>query len=387
MDRFNNLSDIASSMHNMDASSRMRVKLTGAQFNGGRLPVSALPELINIQNLLNANADGNQEDELQLVIEDIQDGSADILLSVVTAASIAVSPGVIEDRQEALHHTLRGVVENPGDPFKGLNESQAEALSHLGRTLSDGQALEVYFDASKYSAVSINALQARDLAETYAVRGLLLPDGADPDKEKIKAQAPKRTRLLGKITAINAEDKKFSFAADNFGFIENGHYEGSSVFEDLRKVLDETSSAQSVALTCYTQMKAGKIWRIKGVVEVDTFSFPVTGYGERLKSFFELPQGWGENEDGQEIAIDIIQAAETFSQKWVELTGISPSSFPLENGGILLEREINGKMLSVELEPDLSCYIHQLDFATRKEVDLETTDQQEALRFMRVVLA
>lgn len=141
--------------HNQQSSLR-RLRLRGARFDGGRLPVDSLVELQSYQKIIRIAAEAEWRrdhpeeklpeelrDSIRLTIERIEDGSAEIFLAYEQHAEY------VEYQLEAQNTTDAVLVaayednirpELPGFPPE-MSYEYREAVSELGVTLVEHQSI------------------------------------------------------------------------------------------------------------------------------------------------------------------------------------------------------------------------------------------------------
>lgn len=162
--------------------------------------------------------------------------------------------------------------------------------------------------------------------------------------------------LLGRIGALDANKQTFDFTDRNGGHVA-GAFSRRSLIGEFRTVIDRDPDAPFVRISCrYTTDEFGHLSGIEDVEELETLVSSQDPLGPSLRELLELDEGWHEGEGHQvdpaavEWGIDF--AAEVDPEAVTDL-----SVFPTLDGGLLLERQVDGGRWSLEIEPAGGAFI------------------------------
>lgn len=219
-----------------DRSEFKRVRLTGARFEGGRLPVDSLVELQKYQEIVRIAAEAEWKgenpgqdapldllDAISLTIERIDVGSADIFLAFEHHQEYAQYQ---EDAQEAASAVLAAAYSGEEVPdLPGLSASDAYGfrtiVAELGSTLGPDQAIEYYPHATGSTPITISADTRKHALEALlAPENFLLPS---EQPEELPSLTKENVSLVGKVTALDTDKQTYKFTLQD-GRKLLGHY-------------------------------------------------------------------------------------------------------------------------------------------------------------------
>lgn len=157
--------------------------------------------------------------------------------------------------------------------------------------------------------------------------------------------------LLGRIGAINANKQTFDFA-DRRGSHVSGSFSRRNLIVDLRAVTDRDPDAPFVRLSCrYTTDEYGRLSAIEDVEGLETLVSSDDPLGLQLRQLLELAKGWHDGA-GEQIDPAAVEWGRDFAGE-IGPEGISGLSvFPTLEGGLLLERQLQDRRWSLEVDPE-----------------------------------
>jgi hypothetical protein len=338
-----------------------RIKLTGARFEGGRLPVDSLIELERYQELLRIVARASWEsehpgeplpadfnDDVSLTIESIEAGSADIILAFEQHASYVEYQQRADDTvSEALAaaYEARELPEMP--PV--LASEVKERITHLGETLDPGQAIEVYTAGAAAEPIKITIEARHEVIDNFAFEDFVSPPA--PTVATELETLPET--VVGRITELDADKATYRFESLRYGRLI-GHYDPeSTMLDDIRDVLNSTTEAPVLRVVGALQYRHGAPWRFKETHQVEEFAGGSKPWANRLIELAQLPTGWGDGDDGVAIEVAALEAAGSILAAISEFNLPQPGVFPTEEGGVLVEWATTEQVRSIEITSDL----------------------------------
>lgn len=382
-----------------ERSELKRVRLTGARFEGGRLPVDSLVELQKYQDIVRiaAEAEWKQEhpDEdipedlrssVSLTIERIDEGSADILLAFEQHQAYDHYQVEAQEDADAFLVAAYSGTEIPELP--GLSEEEAYQfrviVAGFGSTLQPGQTIEYYPDAPSASPITIS-VETRD----QAVGALLTPEDflRPPEPEPDKASLQKvNESLVGKVTALDADEMTYRFTLHDGRRLTGRYKSHPSLLEDLRKVVNDAEEGPLTRVTGELQVKNGELFRFWKTVSVEQVQFDDTDWGQRLGEFATLRSNW-DGSGAEQISPVALDAAQTVLRAVTEVGRERPGVFPTTEGGVLLEWGSAQSVVSVELLSDGTYETFALAAGEKRGEHSEGDNLTVAIEFLKAVEA
>lgn len=341
-----------------------RIRLTGARFDGGRLPVDSLSELQDYQKVVRIAAAAQWRNEhpgedlpadftdaVGLTIEEINEGSADVFLAFEQQATYVQYQAEAQDAVDGVIAAAYRDEKVPELPALSQAEDSLffETLSHLGSTLTPEQTIDFYPDGSDAPPVSITVETRKSAIVRLAKIDSFLqsPDEAPSSKLQKDEQS-----LIGRIIALDADKMSYELALPN-GHKIRGHYRNAPILlEDFRMVLNSEEQGPLTRITGELQRRSdGSIWRFWETRSLEQVEFDGTEWGARLVELAGLAPQWDGSSAAQVSSVSL-DAAQLLLRE-VDASGIAmPGIFPTEDGGVLLEWSSHAAVRSIEILED-----------------------------------
>lgn len=355
-----------------------RVRLTGQRFEGGVLPIDSLIELQRYQDLVrkfasSRQAPGEEAGELRLVIERIDEGSADIFLALEQITAQIEAQTVARDQLEVILAAAYGDEEVSED----LDWDLASEVAQLGSTLTGEQALIVEPVSEGHPRVEITVVTRERAAEKLNLTNFMLAT----DQEKQSALAVVDGSVLaGRIVELDADKQTFRFESSQFGEM-NGRYLDAGRTPDFRAVLDSSALAPVTRLEGALQYRNGDPWRIRDVQSLERLDLDDQSWATRLKALAELAPGWGDSGSEPPIAIQALEVARELLSALTISAQALPGVFPTEDGGVSLEWATAQSVRSIEITPEGIFEMFLLAEGDFEGAHSEAEDLPTAIRF------
>ena len=326
-----------------------RVRLTGQRFEGGVLPIDSLIELQRYQDLLrefvrSGETPVEEGGELKLVIERIDEGSADVFLALEQITAQVEVQTAARDRLEVILAAAYGDDDVPED----LDWDLATEVAQLGSTLTGEQALIVEPVAEGHPRVEITVVTRERAAEKLNLTNFML--ATDQEKENA-LDVVDGSVLAGRIVELDADKQTFRFKSSQFGVMQ-GRYLDAERTPDFRAVLDSTALAPVTRLEGALQYRNGHPWRIRDVQSLERLDLDEQSWTVRLRALAELAPGWGESGSEPPIAIQTLEVARELLSTLTLSARTLPGVFPTEDGGVSLEWASAQSFRSIEITPE-----------------------------------
>lgn len=351
-------------MENEERSEFKRVRLTGARFEGGRLPVDSLVELQKYQEIVRIAAEAEwklkhpEEDtpsdldsSVSLTIDRIDEGSADVFLAFEQHQVYVEYQREAQDFTDTVLVAAYSGAEIPDLPALTEEESYEfrSAVAEIGSTLKAGQAIEYYPDIPGSSPIRIS-VETR----TEAVGALLMPENflLAPDTAADESALQKSVEsLVGKITALDTDSRTFRFTLHDGQQIQGRYKNSPELLDDLRKVVNDADEGPLTRVTGELQTRNGELFRFWETIGVEQVQYDDTEWGHRLASFAVLRPDW-DGAGAKQISSTALDAAHTVLRAITDAGIERPGVFPTPEGGVLLEWGSNQRVVSVEFLED-----------------------------------
>ena len=371
-----------------------RVRLMGARFQGGRLPVDSLAELQKYQDVVRIAAEAewrfehqgealpaDLRDSVSLTIERIDEGSADVFLAFEQHAAYAELQTQALDASDAII-----VAAYSGAPLPDLPalppESDylfREAVAQIGITLEPEQSIEFYPSAPDSSPVTISVETRKQAVDELArLEDFLVAVEEAPITKGLKAVED--SKLTGHITAINAEKHRFSLRTE-IGEVHGFYRSSPELLEEFRALVNSAAEGPLTRITGDLQFKNGTPWRFRSVSEVEQVQFDETEWGARLGELATLSTGW-DGGSGVPISSVSLDASQKLLQAFDAANLDPPGIFPTAEGGVLIEWASATEVRSIEVLPDGEFELFALQRGQRQGQHGATEDLTRAVAFI-----
>lgn len=371
-----------------------RVRLTGARFEGGRLPIDSLVELQKYQDIVRIAAEAEWRSEhpgegvpaelkesVSLAIERIDEGSADVFLAF---EQLQVYVQYQTEARDAVDAVI--VAAYSGGPIlklPGLSEKEdtefREAVAQVGSTLGPEQSIEFYPDGPDAKPITITIETHREaVAHLSRIEDFLVPPDLAPNKQGLVAA---EESLVARITTLYADDDKFDFVLADGNVLHGWFRQNPALLEDLRNVVNPTAKGALTRISGSLQYKDGKPFRFWETSAIERVEFDDTAWGERLTAFAALPTGWDDG-GGTQIASIALEGAQMVLRAVSHAQDERPGVFPTSEGGVLVEWARASRVLSVEVLADGSFEMFSLRRDEREGTHSATADVTQAIAFV-----
>ena len=376
-----------------------RVRLTGARFDGGRLPVDSLVELQKYQDVVRiaAVAEWRREhpgeeppsdlrNSISLTIERINEGSADVFLAFEQQAEYVHYQAEAQDAADAIIVAAYSDAPIPELPALSLAEDVAfrEAVSQIGLTLGVEQSIEFYPDSPDAQPVTITVETRRNaIVQLSRIEDFLVVTDSSTITEGLQSA---EGGLVGRVTILDADDHKFTLVLADGMKVHGWYRQSPELLEDFRKVVNSTEEGPLTRISGTLQTKDGEPFRFKDVSSINQVQFDDTRWGLRLTEFASLPSGWedGEGEQISSVALDASQMLlRAVDRARIEPPGVVPTA----EGGVLVEWASPTRVRSVEVMPDGTFELFSLQRAQRAGNHDVTADLTVAIAFVEAETA
>lgn len=374
-------------MDDVGAPRYKRIRLTGERFSGGRLPIDSLIELERYQRAIQAMAEHEWRRDhpgqsvpaevlkaASLVIERIEDGSADVLLAFEQAT---VHQQYQEEARDAVDATIEAAYDGhelPALPSDVADEVRS-TLAQFGTSLEPGQSIRFYPDGVQ-EPVEIT-IETRKVA---AERLILTDFMQEPVPKLTSGITRDETSLVARVTVINAEDMKYELNSDAFGTIHGRYRDNPEMLDELRAVVNSTSEGPLTRIYGQLRQRDGKPWSFWTTTRIEKVEFDDTDWGRSLTRYASLPQGWagGQGVQINSLALDAAQAV----LKRIDIGARPVAMAPTEDGGVLLEWISDAGIRSVEVLEDGSYEMFEMERGAHRGTQTETSDATVAAAFV-----
>lgn len=362
-----------------------RLTMSGRQFDGARIPVRSLEELLRYQKLVLQAAVGqwredNEGEELpadfeqnfELVLADVEDGSA---VSVLERPRHAI--------YEDYYDQGRELVENELD-LAGSDSATADVISLLeykefrefGSTLEDDESIEISTPASDRQhgrVIRFTPETSRRITE------VLYP--AYKELSKVERQT-EHGWIVGRLTAINAERKNYTITTERYGSVL-GKYQEDEILDELKAVLDSSEKAPVVRIFGRLRFAGSRLKRILSSSTVQVLGIDGQPWSRRFIELANLEAGWNDDyPDSDVIAFTALDGARQILQHVLESGLAQPGVFPTIEGGVSLEWATSQQVTTVEITPDSEFELFHLTREDENAVSAVTTVITEVYDFV-----
>lgn len=374
-------------MDDVGAPRYKRIRLTGERFSGGRLPIDSLIELERYQRAIQAMAEhewrrdhpGESVPEevsraASLVIERIEDGSADVFLAF---EQVAVHQQYQVEARDAVDATIEAAYEGRELPFLPVEvaDEVRSTIADFGLSLASGQAIRFYpEDATEPVEITVETRRA-------AADRLVLTDFLQAPTEQVSSRITREdTSLVARVTVINAEDMKYELNSDAFGVVHGRYRDNPEMLDALRDVVNSTSEGPLTRIFGQLRLREGKPWSFWTTTKIERVEFEDTDWGRSLARYAAFPRGWagGAGEQISSVALDAAQSV----LKRINTQTRPVAMAPTEDGGVLLEWISDAGIRSIEVLEDGTYELFEMARGSHRGVQTETEDATVAANFL-----
>lgn len=371
-----------------------RVRLTGARFDGGRLPVDSLIELQKYQDVVRIAAVAEWQQEhpgesapedlkrsISLTIDQIKDGSADVFLVFEQHGVYVEYQAEARDAVDAIIEAAYSDAEIPLLPSLTPEQDSElrETIAQLGSTLLPEQSMEFYPDGPDSSPVRIT-IETRKFAidRISRIEDFLVSPDADVKPSRIEKI---EESLVGRITALDTNSSTYVLTLPNAQTIKGRYPKHPELLEDLLKVVNSEAVGPLTRVTGDLQYRDGALYRFWETNSVELIEFDETPWGSRLTEFAALTVGWDGGEAAQISSVSL--EATQMLMRMVDQAGIKrPGVFPTDEGGVLLEWSSASGVRSVEVLDDGTFETFEITRGKREGTHSTTQDLTVATAFI-----
>jgi hypothetical protein len=374
---------------NVESQQDLRIKLVGARFQDGQLPIDSLIELEKYQCAIrtlaiaewktdhpNTDLPEDFASHLGLTIKSLDKGSADLLLAFEQTQNYSryqtESRAVVDATLLAAHS---------GMPLPYMNESAVaevhHQLSEVGLTLKDGQELEYYPNGPNDAPMTITISSSKLAREALLLGNFWAPEDSVEDQPDLSKDSE---ALVGRITEVDVTAKSFRFESLQFGSLKAWFKESPELLVDIKRVLDSTPDAPLVRLDGDLQRKAGRPWRLTKTNEIQVFFPSDAPWSGRLEELASIQEGWGDG-SGQIITFLALDAAKEILVALTNAQRPQPNVFPSLEGGLSLEWVTSTSVKNIEISPDGIFWLFQSGSGDDENAFIETLSLEVARNF------
>ncbi|MDQ0635065.1 hypothetical protein QFZ40_002974 [Arthrobacter pascens] len=413
------------------------LKLDGARFNGGRLPIDALVELQRYRELIleaaklawrEANpgeeVPADFSSEFDLAVTEIEDGSAVPVMektrsaydSFYDAGRLDVEAlfadivnrnfGVIlnDSGQESAAYQESPSVGGdqdgdatppdevgPGDEADAESEDEEETTRQSKqRLLSSLASLDAFRDfGSSLREEDSLLLSGTETHEEVCITSETAPRVFRPIFERLalelvetEEEAPERRKytstVAGRLIAVNAEARNFKIKTLLFGQV-HGRYKEAERLEDLKKVLESNAQAPLIRVTGRMSWLGDHLRQILNVDEVELLEIETEPWSRRIVELASLAKNWhpelGKSPLISFVAIDAAREVLRATQE----SEISPGIYPGEDGGVIVEWGSPQRVVTLEISPELDFFLFHLDVVSGEAIEFDPEDLSEVI--------
>ncbi|WP_336649093.1 hypothetical protein [Microbacterium sp. MMO-10] len=376
-----------------------RVRLTGARFEAGRLPVDSLAELQKYQQVVRIAAEaewlqahpGEQlpddfSESVSLTIERIDKGSADVFLAFEQHQVYVEYQVEAQDAADAI--IVAAYSDAPIPDLPSLTTKQdvefREVVASIGSTLVEGQSIEFYPDGTDSSPVSITIETHKDAVVRLSGIEDFLVEPA-PSEQKPGLEVAEES-LVGRVTALDADRMRFTLTLAD-GEEVHGFYKNlPGLLEDFRKLVNSTAEGPLTRITGDLQTRGTKLFRFWETSSVEQVEFDDTAWGARLREFTALRAGW-DGGSALQISATALDAAQKLLQGVDRAQLQAPGVFPTDEGGVLIEWSSPAGIRSIEILADGGFELFVLLQGQQSGEHSETNDVAKAIAFAEAIRA
>ena len=326
------------------------LRLTGERFQGSRLPVDALNEIVRYRNLIAAAAKDvwMGEHPGEALPEELQSGHDIFIEEVRSGSSIPVLSLPLDDPETDTYISARDevnqLVANTSNgtvkPEDFPRWADIPDFWDLGRSLEPDEQLMILNPVGGTEAIATVDRKIRDKS-FYALRTQLSE----------KRRTHKYLALEGRVFELNAQETKFKINTSVGADVHGRYRQESGLAEILKSAIGTKTDAPKMHVFALASVVEGSTDRMNEVVGVLPDGSQWLPRFERLIEIGNLSAGWSEG-DGRPITRLAIRNAASILHQAYERNFSVPAIFPNEDGGINIQWHKTGRGTLVECLPD-----------------------------------
>lgn len=342
-----------------------RITLEGARFDGAKIPLEALEELIRYQNLIISAAKARWAEEhpdeeipeelgkaAELNLADVREGSAISVLERPAESANGEFDALVSeahsDVDELISEATSGALYSVDFP----DWANVDDFWDLGKSLLAGEQMHIARPSTRATKTATVSMTVRN-------------DVIEPLKKDVKGRRSDSFDLIeGRVAGLYITNKSFQFATLDSGEVK-GWCKSLDITAELHKVLGDSvlgvpSAGQIVLLLGRVGLKKGQLARVHDATFLARPHDAFIPGARKLASLNNLDDGWmGEG--------SLRPQPKTLARAGAVLTVVRqaglmppPGVFPTEDGGVLFEWASGAYVFSIEVEADSSIVAYNL---------------------------
>ena len=385
-------------MNHEGESGSKRLRLTGARFEGGHLPIDSLIELQRYQEVIRIatrsewrrdhpgeEVPPDLNDSVSLTIERIDEGSADVFMGFEQVAIYEQYRAEAQDAVGAVDAIILAAYSEDAPASASLSEYSPltdpelyEAVSQIGATLASGQSIEVYTSSGDSTPATITVeKRQRAIERLMPMENFLLTQDLTPTPSLQSFDES----LVGRVTVLDADNKKFVLVLPDGASVHGWYRQNPNLLEDFRGLVNSTAEGPLTRISGKLQYKNGQPFRFKEASSIERAEFDDRPWGARLNQLATLPSGWDDG-DGAQITFVALDAAQMVLRAVEDAEIERPGVFPSPEGGVLIEWANAERVRSLEITADGGFEMFFLERARRESEHSESPDLRQAIDFI-----
>lgn len=350
------------------------LRLTGDRFQGSRLPVDALNEIVRYRNLIAAAAKVVWEEEHpdQALPEELQTGHDIFIEEVRPGSSIPVLSLPLDDPEtdtyvsarDEVNQLVASVSMGSVHPEDFPRWADIPDFWDLGRSLEPNEQFMILNPVGGGEAVATVDRPIRD-KHFYLLRNTL---GATRRTYKFLA-------FQGRVFELNAQETKFKVTTIPGADVHGRYRQESGLGGSLKSAIGTKSDAPMMHLFAWVSLVDGSTDRVNELVGLLPDGSPWLPKFDRLIEIGNLSAGWSEG-DGRPITrVAVRNAASILTQAQKRDLAI-PAIFPNEDGGINIQWHRTGRGTVIECLPDGSLEISRVSINPSESEELSESSAE-----------
>lgn len=369
-----------------------RIKLKGARFDGGHLPVDSFVEIERYQETLRSLAVADWQSKhpgepvprdlqqsVSLTIVEIKEGSAELFIAFENAPIYSEQRIAAQDYFDSTLQAAYLDLPLPDLP-ESIEEEARRTVSEIGSTLSGEQSIEFFLSDDSKSPIIISVETRLVAKDRLLLDGFWLTDD-DDRKNELETEV---TSVAGRVTLLDADAHTYSFESLRFGQLKGRYKNKPELLEDFKKVLDDAARGPVTRLDGIVQTRNGKPWRIWETSGLQLFSAGTSPWSKDLIELASLDPGWDQHGTGHPIAFFALEAADQIMAAIASRNLDLPALFPTTEGGVLIEWSSSQFVKSIEISADAEFQLFHLRPGTHQGEFEETNNLSKAIEFASV---